>query len=352
MTTPDAAARIEPSAEGLLDAPEDRAHQHSPHPVGAFILRRIAAGVLTLLVVTMLIFAVVQVLPGDTTEVVLGRNATPERIEALRGSLNLDESVVSRYFTFIGNLVTGDLGVSSAALAQGTELPVSDQIGTPFRNSLVLAAITMALFIPLSLILGTLSALRAGTTTDRVVSLSALTVAAMPEFLIGSLLILVLFTELGLLPPISKFGLGESPFTNPDLLVMPVLTLLGVCTAFGTRLVRASMVEVLREDFVTMARLNGFRERRVIVRYALRNALAPYAQVLAQTTQYLIGGIIIVESVFAYPGIGDTLVQAIDVRDTQVICVVAAILAAMYIAINILADLLVVLLVPRLRTRA
>jgi peptide/nickel transport system permease protein len=154
-----------------------------------------------------------------------------------------------------------------------------------------------------------------------------------------------------LLPPISPITPGETPFTHPDELVMPVLTLLCVSIAFGTRLVRASTIQVLREEYVAMARLNGYSERRVIVRYALRNALAPSVQVCAQMIQYLIGGIIITESVFNYPGIGSALVQAVSIRDTEETSVIAVILAAIYILVNIVADLVVVVLVPKLRTQ-
>jgi peptide/nickel transport system permease protein len=340
-------------ADGLLEAPtEGWRHRYTRHPVAAFLVRRVAAGVLTLIVVSMVIFAVLQIIPGDVTEIILGRNATPDRIAAVHASLHLDESVPSRYLTFIWGFVTGNFGDSSAALAQGQTLSVWDAIRTPLGNSLVLAGITTILFIPLSLFFGVVAALRAGRPTDSVLSLTALTLGAMPEFLIGTLLIVIFFTQLDLLPPVSLIPPGQTPLSNPKELVLPVLTLLGVSTAFGSRLLRASMIEVLGEDFVAMARLNGYRERRVVFRYALRNALAPSAQILAQQVQYLIGGIIIVESVFNYPGIGSKLVQAIQVRDTQVVTIIATIIAGIYILINILADLAVVLLVPKLRTRA
>jgi peptide/nickel transport system permease protein len=173
----------------------------------------------------------------------------------------------------------------------------------------------------------------------------------MPEVLIGTLVIVVFFSRLNLLPAVSSVGPGESPLSHPDALVLPVLTLLAVGTSFGIRLLRASIVEVLRDDYVTMARLNGVRERRVVSRYVLRNAMAPSVQVLAQTVMYLVGGIIIVESLFNYPGIGNTLVQSVLVRDPQMVSVIATLLAAIYIAVNILADLAVVFLVPRLRAK-
>jgi peptide/nickel transport system permease protein len=304
-----------------------------------------------LLLASILVFGAVQVLPGDVAQVVLGRTATPERLAAVRADLNLNDAVPVRYVHWLEGVATGDLGNSSAALAQGQTLPVWDAIRTPLRNSLVLAVLTLLIFIPLCIVLGTVAALRAGRRTDHAISVTALALSSLPEFLVGTLLIVVFFTQLDLLPPVSTIGPGQTPFSQPKELVLPVLTLLAVSVAFGTRLLRASIVDVLREDYVAMARLNGLRERRVIWRYALRNALAPSVQILAQMIQYLIGGIIITESVFNYPGIGSALVQAVLVRDPQVISVVAMMLAAIYILVNVLADLAVVFLVPRLRTK-
>ena len=316
------------------------------------MVRRVAAGLVTLLVATMLIFAAVEVLPGNVASVVLGRNATPARVAALQADLHLNDPLPTRYVHFLGNLVTGHLGDSSAALAQGRTLPVWQVIRDPLRNSLVLAVLTIIIYVPLCLLLGTVAGLVAGRKADHAISLGALSVGAMPEFLIGTLLIVIFFTKLNLLPPVSQIEPGQTPFSNPNGLILPVCTLLLVSTAFGTRLVRASVVEVLREDYVAMARLNGQPERRVILRYTLRNALGPGIQALAQTVQYLIGGIIVTESVFDYPGIGNKLVQAVSVRDVQEIAVIAAILATVYVFTNILADLAVMLAVPKLRTQA
>jgi peptide/nickel transport system permease protein len=321
------------------------------HPVFLFVVRRVAAGLLTLLVASMLIFAAVQVLPGNVAEVVLGRNATPQLVHSIESELHLDESIPAQYVHWLGNLVTGNLGNSTASLAQGQQVSVSHLIATPLRNSLILAGLTLIFFIPLCLILGTIAALRAGRKSDHAISLSSLAIGSMPEFLIGTLLIVIFFSNLEWLPGVSTIEEGQSPFAHIDSLVLPVLTLLCVSTAFGVRLLRASLVEVLREDYVGMARLNGVPERKVIRRYVLRNGLAPAIQALAQVIQYLIGGIIIVEAVFNYPGIGTTLVEAVQVRDLQVVSVVAVILAAIYVLVNILADLAVVLVVPRLRTQ-
>jgi peptide/nickel transport system permease protein len=342
--------------DGVLDPPAAGSTStlgwRTRHPALAFLVRRVAAGLVTLLVATMLIFAAVQILPGNVASVVLGRNATPARVAALRADLHLNDPLPTRYVNFLGNLVTGHLGDSSAALAQGRTLPVWQVIREPLRNSLVLAVLTIILYVPLCLVLGTLAGLFAGRRTDHAISLAALSIGAMPEFLVGTLLIVIFFTKLNLLPPVSQIAPGQTPFSHPTALILPVGTLLLVSAAFGTRLVRASVAEVLREDYVAMARLNGQPERRVILRYTLRNALGPGIQALAQTVQYLIGGIIVTESVFDYPGIGNKLVQAVSVRDVQEIAVIAAILATVYVFTNILADLAVMLAVPKLRTQA
>jgi peptide/nickel transport system permease protein len=204
--------------------------------------------------------------------------------------------------------------------------------------------------IPLTLVLGAIAGIRAGRKLDHAISFPSLVFGGLPEFVTGTLLIFVLFTKLSLLPPVALVAPGQSPFSNSKALIMPVLTLLVVAVGAGVRQVRAGMIEVLQQDFVHFARLNGLRERRVLWRYALRNALAPSVQIIAQNLQYLVGGIIIVESVFAYPGIGTYLVNAVTSRDVTEVQAAAMILATLYILINIIADLIVVFLVPKLRT--
>jgi peptide/nickel transport system permease protein len=336
--------------EPVLVPGRSRTRRAAAHPVLRLLAGRIGAGLLTLFVASVLIYGAVLILPGDVVEVVLGKEGTPERIAAVKAELNLDQSPPERYFHWLGGMLTGDLGASTAALVQGQTVHVASAIGKPMANSLILAAITIAVFIPLCLVLATFTALRAGRASDHAVSLISLALGSMPEFLIGTLLIVIFFSNLGLLPAVSSIGPGQSPLSQPDALVLPVLTLLMVGTAFGIRLLRASIVEVLRDDYVTMARLNGVRERRVVARYVLRNAMAPSVQVVAQTVQYLVGGIIITESLFNYPGIGNMLVQSVLVQDVQMVSVIAILLAAIYIAVNIVADLAVVFLVPRLRT--
>jgi len=340
--------------DALASSPEAKPRGLRPtgrHPVVSFTLRRVATGFVTLLVVSALIFVATNILPGNAVTVILGRSATPAVVDRLEAQLNINHSVVDRYFTWLGAALQGDFGNSVVAeIESKPNAAVSSTIGEPLRNSFVLAAITTVFLIPLTLVLGAIAGIRAGRAADHAISFPALVMGGLPEFVTGTVLIYVFFNRLGLLPPVALLSPGQSPLSNPKALVLPVLTLLAVATGAGVRQVRAGMVETLQQDYIQFARLNGIRERRVLTRYAMRNALAPSVQIIAQNLQYLVGGIIIVESVFAYPGIGTYLVNAVTSRDVIEVQAAAVILAAVYIAINVIADLMVVFLVPKLRT--
>jgi peptide/nickel transport system permease protein len=338
-------------APGVPDTTPREFRPGTSHPVASFVIRRVATGLVTLLVVSMLIFVATNILPGNVATVVLGRNATPARVHKLDSELNINHSVPARYLTWLENAVQGNFGHSAVAEAEGRpDSTISSTLGDPLRNSFVLAALTTILLIPLTLILGATAGIFAGRKVDHAISLPALVMGGLPEFVMGTLLIYIFFNKLGLLPPVALLNPGQSPFSNFDALILPVLTLLAVAVGAGVRQVRAGMAEVLQQDYVHFARLNGVAERRVLTRYALRNALAPSVQIIAQNLQYLVGGIIIVESVFAYPGIGTYLVNAVTTRDVIEVQAAAVVLAALYIVINVVADLLVVFLVPKLRT--
>jgi peptide/nickel transport system permease protein len=266
--------------------------------------------------------------------------------------MGLDRPAPVRYLDWLGGLLRGDLGNSAAGYAQGGELPIWNDVRGKIANSLVLAGLTAAVMVPLALVLGVVAALRAGRPADHAISVGSLAVISLPEFVIGSLLILLFFAWLDVLPPVSLIPPGESPLSEPSKLVLPVLTLLGVTTAASARMVRAGMVDVLGANYVQMARLNGFRERLVVWRYAIRNALAPSVQVFTQNIQFLIGGIIVTEFLFSYPGVGKELIEAVNIRDVREVQSLAMLVAAIYIVLNLLADLVVVLLVPKLRTSA
>ena len=322
-------------------------------PVLTFLGRRMVGAVVAIVAASLIIFAGTVLLPGDAASVVLGRNGTPAQVRALNHRLHLDRPAATEYADWVRGLAHGDLGDSAVGLAQGEKhAPVWPLISGPISNSLILAAITALLMIPLSIFLGALAAVNAGRPADHAISVVSLAAIALPEFVIGSLLIGIFFVGLNWLPPVALVPPGANPLDGPSKLVMPVATLLLASLASGVRMVRAGMVETLRTEYVQTARLNGLPERRVLYRYALRNALAPSIQVLAQNLQWLIGGIIITESVFAYPGVGTSLVTAVGNRDVTVVRDIALLIAVAYILINLLADLLVLLLVPRLREPA
>jgi peptide/nickel transport system permease protein len=321
------------------------------HPIAVFVAKRLAAGAATLLIVSFFIFIATQALPGNVAQIVLGKNATPQAIAGAEQRLGLDRPFLERYTDWLSGMATGDFGDSAVAVAQGApSAPISKEVGEPFRNSAILAGFVIILMIPLSVVLGTIAALRAGRSVDHVTSMTSLVIGAFPEFVFGTLLIFIFFSQLDWFQPVALIPPGQSPLQHLDLMVLPVLTALGVVLAAGVRQIRAGMIETLDQDYVAIAMINGLPTRRVQWRYALRNALPAGVQITAQNIQYLLGGIIIVESVFTYPGIGTYLVNAVNVRDVNAVEAVAMILATMYIVINILADLIVVLLVPKLRT--
>lgn len=318
----------------------------------AFVAKRVLQGLLVLVVMSALIFAATNVLPGGVSDVVLGRQATPELVRELDTELGLDRPLLERYGSWLAGAVHGDFGDSGVAVAQNNlgDPSVARMVATPLRNSLILAFLAMLVILPLSVLLGVLAGMKGGSKRDLAISYPALVLGAFPEFVLGIALIAVFFSGLALLEPVALVPPGSTPFSHPTSLVLPLLTLVGVSVGWAARQVRAAMVEVMGRDYVMMARLAGIPERRVLRRYALRNAMATSVQILAQTAQYLLGGIIVVEALFSYPGAGGLLVEAVEARDVLVVQSLALIIAAAYIAINIAADLAVVLLVPRLRT--
>ena len=329
-----------PAASGTTPA-----RRRTRHPLVWFVVRRVAIGLLMLVGLSVLVFIGTEILPGDAATAILGRNANPVALAKMRHSLGLDQPPLTRYLEWVGGLLHGDLGTS---LVSGER--VSSLISDRLVNTLVLALVASLVMIPISVFLGVVAGRRAGGALDSGIASSSLAMIGVPEFITGTLLIYVFAVQWNVLPAVSILPLGGNPLDAPETLVLPVITLVVVGSAYLIRMVRAGVVEVLASDYVQMARLNGVPERRVVVKHGLRNALAPTVQVVALTLQWLIGGLFIVETVFAYPGIGAGLVQAVIARDIPVVQAVAMIIATFYIAINIVADVVVVLLVPKLRT--
>jgi peptide/nickel transport system permease protein len=325
------------------DSPPSIVSRRSPL-IGATI-RRLGIGVITLVGVSIVIFVATEVLPGDPARSYLGRAATPELLEQTREELGLNQPLHARYRAWLSGVVHGDFGRTLA-----TGVPVREVFRDRVTNSLILAGLATCLLIPLTLLFGTLSALRPNSMLDRLIGVSTLVAISLPEFVVGTLLIYILAIQLDLFPPVSLFGVGQSPLSEPEKLILPVLTLLAGTLGQSVRMMRASMRHVLRAEYVQMAQLKGVPRRRVLVRHVLRNALVPTVQIFAQGLQWFIGGIVVVELVFAYPGIGHALVQAVAVRDYPLIQAAVLVIAVIYIGINIVADLLALFLTPQLRT--
>jgi peptide/nickel transport system permease protein len=311
-----------------------------------FIVRRILLGLLTLFLVSVVVFAATQALPGNAAIAILGRNATPARVAALTKQLHLNESAFSQYVHWLGNILHGNLGISAA-----TQEPVTQYISSRIANSAFLVFVSAIVAIPLSIVLGVLMAMRRDKPLDHVLSLTTLALAALPEFVIGIALVLLLGTNVShLLPAVSLIPPGEHAWNVPKEVILPAATLILAVTPYISRIMRASMVEVLESEYVTMARLKGLPNRAVIWRHAVPNAIVPAIQVSALQLAYMAGGVVVVEYVFSYPGIGSALVDAVGNRDVPVVQALTLIIAAVYVVVNLLADLFTIMATPRLRT--
>jgi len=332
-----------------LAARLERATRVVPRPRGVwgFILSRILLGILTLFLVSVVVFAATQALPGDAARAFLGRNATPESLAALREQLHLNEPVISQYFHWLGGFLRGDLGRSLT----GSQEPVTSLIGPRIKNSAFLMLIAAAISVPLSIALGSVAARRRDHVFDHATSIVLLVLAALPEFVTAIVLVVLFGTSVfHVLPPVSLIPPNGSPWSYPKELVLPVAALVLAVTPYIARIMRASMIEVLESDYVEMARLKGMREQTVLWRHALPNGIAPAIQVIALSLAYLAGGIVVVEFVFAYPGIGSAFVGAVSNRDLPTVQALGILIAAVYVLLNVVADVATILVSPRLRT--
>jgi len=315
--------------------------------IAGFIVRRVLLGILVLFLVSVVVFAATQAL-GNPARAILGRDATPDRLAALNRQLHLDHSVVGQYFIWLKGIFRGTLGTSLAS-----QQPVGSYLGPRLVNSLVLVLLAAVISIPLSIVIGSYAALRREKTFDNVTSNSMLAVAALPEFVVGLLLVILFATTVfaGFLPAVSQIPPGHRPWEYPKELILPVATLVIVVAPYVSRIMRASMIEVLESDYVEMARLKGLSERKVLYRHALPNAIGPVFQVIAISLAYLAGGIVVVEYVFNYPGIGSALLDGVSNHDIPVVQALAMLIASIYVVLNMLADIATILVTPRLRTR-
>lgn len=314
--------------------------------IAKLILKRLLVSVFILLAVSVVVFAATLLLPGDPARAILGQQATEERVAALQAEMNLDRSPIERYFLWLGGLFVGNFGTSTA-----TGGPVADLLGERITASLVLMVCAALIAVPVGLAIGIFSALRRGKRADQVVTWTTLALAALPEFVIGIVLVTVFATSVfRILPAVTMSPPGQQVWQLPAQLILPTLTLALVVVPYIIRMMRATMAEVMDSGFVEMARLKGVPERTVILRHALPHAIGPVAQVVAIQLAWLAGGVVVVEYLFRYPGIGQALIDAVTYRDVQVVQAISIIIAAVYVVVNLLADIVGILANPKLRS--
>jgi peptide/nickel transport system permease protein len=319
----------------------------SVDPVARLIVRRLALSLFSLFIVSIIVFGAVELLPGDTAHRALGREATAESIAVLRTGMRLDDPAIVRYGRWLGSILQGDLGRSLVA-----NRPVADYLAGPVRYTLLLGALVLAVHIPLSIGLGLVgAAAKRDGVLDIGLSAAVLVAMSVPEFVTGIFLIVLFSVELGWFPPLALIDQARSPGDVLTMLFMPIVALNAAMTAYVVRQTRDSMIEVLRSDYVRMAALRGLSPARILFSHALPNAVGPAVNAIALNAAWLIGGIVIVEVVFNYPGLGRLLVEAISFHDVPIIQAVALTLSAAHIAVNLVADITTILLNPKLRTR-
>jgi peptide/nickel transport system permease protein len=315
------------------------------HPILDLLARRLAIGVVTLFVIAVLVFLATEVLPGNAAVAALGRNASPLALHQLEHRLGLDRSLISQFWGWLTGLLSGNLGTS---LASGQ--PAWSFTWPRLVNSAVLVVATGILGTVIGVLLGAAAALRRDSRFDQISSVIALAITALPEFVIAITLVIIFATSVfHFLPAISLFAPGTYAWEQPKLLILPVVTLVLVIVPYIMRMMRAAMIEALESDYVEMARLKGVPEGQVVLRHALPNAIAPVIQVIGLNFLYLAGGIVVVEYVFNFPGVGTGLVLAVNGRDIPVIQLIVLILAGFYVLMNILTDVIALLATPRRR---
>ena len=317
-----------------------------PTGIYGWIAGRLLLCVFTLVVVSLLIFAATTILPGDAARAILGRNVRPEALATLREQLGLDRPVTAQYFSWVKGVFTGDLGESLTARQPVGSLAVPAAV-----NTFTLMFITLVISVPLSILIGCVSAVRRDRAFDRVTQVTSLILAAVPEFIIGMVLVIVFATTaFQVFPAVTIIPADERAYGNLDQMVLPIATLVLMTIPYLALTVRASVIEALESEYVVMARTKGLSERRVVLRHALPNTLAPAFQAIALTIAWLAGGLVIIEFLFNFPGLGGALQNAVTTRDLPMIQVITLILATVVVLSNLLADVLTVLVTPRLRT--
>lgn len=313
------------------------------HPLLIMVAQRLGLGLLTLFIISLIIFLGVELLPGDLAQEILGQAATPETVAAMRRELGLDLPPHTRYVEWLSGMLQGDFGRSLA-----NQREISELLGTRLLNTLFLAGLAALIAVPLALTLGILAALYRNTLFDRGVNVFTLSSISFPEFFVAYILILFLAVQAGWFPSISNISADMSLWDRVYRSLLPALTLTLVTTAHMMRMTRAAIINLLASPFIEMARLKGMPPSRVIWHHALPNAWAPISTVIALNLAYLVVGVVVVEVVFAYPGIGQLMVTSVQTRDIPVVQACAIIFAAVYILLNLAADIVSIATNPRL----
>lgn len=314
------------------------------HPVVTLVVQRIALGLLLLLAVSALIFFGVEALPGDTAQAMLGQSATPEALANLREKMGLNDPLVGRYFHWLYGFVAGDLGV---AMTNGMDIAKS--VGQRFGNTIFLAFWAALISVPLAILLGLLAARYNGRWPDRLISGVTLATISLPEFVAGYIVLYFLAVKWQIFPAMSMVFPGMGVFERLSAIILPVIVLVLVVLAHMMRMTRAAILNVMQSAYIETAELKGLGPLTVIWRHAFPNAIAPVVNVVMLNLAYLVVGVVVVEVVFVYPGMGQFLVDHVTKRDLPVVQACGMIFAAVYIGLNILADVVSILANPRLR---
>lgn len=310
------------------------------------IASRLGLALLTLLIVSAIVFAMTGLLPGDAAQEALGQAATPEAVAALRHQFGLDQPALQRYLQWLFHIVSGNFGISLS-----NSLPVSELIATRLPNSLMLAGLTTVVAVPVALAIGILSAMYRGSLLDRALNLLTLSTVAVPEFLVATIAVLIFAVNLHWLPALSYLSSVSSFSDLVRIYAMPVMTLCCVLIAQMARMTRAAVLDQLNSGYVEMASLKGASQVRIVLRHVLPNAIGPIANAVALSLSYLFGGVVIVESIFNYPGLASLMVDAVTNRDMPLVQGCVMVFCAAYLALVLLADLCQIISNPRLRQR-
>jgi peptide/nickel transport system permease protein len=309
------------------------------------VVARIGLSVITLLIVSAITFLILQILPGDVASRILGRDATAESLELLRTELGLDRPALSRYFDWLADLLQGDLGKSLVS-----SRPVVEILGPRIYNTMLLSGFAFLIYLPLTTIPAMLQAIWRDRPADHALSVATLVLLSMPDFLLATILLFGFVVVIPVLPAMSLVDESSDAWDYLRAMTLPAVTLAIIMAVYAVRMLRDNLIEVLDSDYVRMAELKGLSPRRVLLRHALPNALVPTLNVTALNLAYLVGGVVVVERVFSYPGFGNLLVDALQLRDLPLIEATVMIAALVYVAANLVADLAAILLNPRLRT--